>query len=165
MFRAKTGSYLYRQLFMRLPSHWLPWCNPVLERKRRHETLSPMFPVQAPLSHPRFQAGGKWATRSMKLHQLRCSSSAWWSRRFSVALQYLSRALSFNGRKPGDERPNALMFLQHKLQPLDTQLAAYPICCKHRLVHVPIMESIANCFIGGGGRHQCFQKQIPAAWP
>lgn len=131
--------------------------------KEGHETLSPIFPVQASLSQV-----PSWRKVGHQIHEAPSAPLQFVSLMKSPVCRcaerlIISRALSFDSRKPGDERPSALMFLQHKTANPWTQLAVNPICCIRRLL--PITESIDKCFIGGGGRHLCFQKQLPAACP
>jgi hypothetical protein len=131
--------------------------------KEAHETLSPMFPAQASLI-----PGSKLAESGPPDPRSSISSAAvrqpdevaGFPFRCS-ALWFISRALSFDGRKPGDERPNALMRLQRKHANPWTQFEAYPICCIRQLL--PIMESITRSLIGGGRTPLMFPKQIPAA--
>lgn len=96
--------------------------------KEDHETLSPMFPVQAPLSQV-----PSWRKVGLQIHEAPSAPLQFVSLMKSPVCRTLqriiiSRALSFDSRKAGDERFNALMFLQHKIANPWTQLAANPIC-------------------------------------
>lgn len=86
------------------------------DKKEDHETLSPMFPAQAPLP------GSKLAESGPQIHEAPSAPLQFVSLMKSPIYRVLqriitSRALSFDSRKTGDERPNAVMFLPRKQTP------------------------------------------------
>lgn len=140
-------------------------CHDVILRWREiehHETFSPMFPAQASLSQV-----PSWRKVGRQIHEAPSAPLQFVSLMkapVSRTLQRRSRAFSFDSRKPGDERPNALMLLQHKTAAPGHNLQRSPTChCKYWLV--PITESAAQCLCspGGGRCHQRLQGQIPVA--
>lgn len=124
-------------------------CHDVILRwkgKELHETFSPMFPAQASLSQV-----PSWRKVGRQIHEAPSAPLQFVSLMKTPVfrtLQHRSRAFSFDGRKPGDERPNALMLL--KTAAPGHSLQRGPICyCKYWLA--PITGSAAQCSCSPGG--------------
>lgn len=120
----------------------------------------PMFPAQASLSQV-----PSWRKVGHQIHEAPSAPPQFVSLMKSPdfrQLQRRSRAFSFDSRKPGDERPNALIFLQHRIAAPGHNLQRGRFTT-YLYTYLPIKESTVKCSIGGGGCHQCFQRQIPVA--